>query len=216
MRPKELKELIDSGESTTLEFKRKATEPEKLAKEIAAFANTRGGYLLIGVDDDGKIVGVKSEKSEIDIVKTACEFFIEPPIEPKIEIVNIFNKDIIVVYIAQSLKKPHKRLMENNEDKKKFKRAYIRVGEQSVLASREMARILHFQNPDAAPVTLSIGEHEKRLFAYLDKNGKATIKEFSILANISKRRAERMMIALVRAGALQIHTDTSSDYFSLP
>lgn len=215
MRAKELKELIDLGESTTLEFKRKATEPEKLAKEIAAFANTKGGFLLIGVDDDGSIVGVKSEKSEIDIVETACSFYIDPPVEPNIEIVNYKNMDVIVVFIEQSKNKPHKRILENKEDNKKIKRAYIRVGEQSVLASREMSRILHYQNPDAPPVKLSIGESEKRLFAYLEKNGRATVVEFSKLANISKRRAERLMIALVRAGALQIHTDTDSDYFTL-
>ena len=74
MRRSELKELIAEGESTTLEFKRKFTSPEKIAKEIAAFANTKGGYLLIGVDDDKRIYGVKSDRYH------SCEsmFFNEP------------------------------------------------------------------------------------------------------------------------------------------
>ncbi len=89
MRPKELIELISEGESTTLEFKRKISSSEKIAKEVVAFANTIGGYLLIGVDDDGTLYGIESEKSDTDILEKACCFLISPPIEPIIEIVKI-------------------------------------------------------------------------------------------------------------------------------
>ncbi|MEQ8573732.1 MAG: ATP-binding protein, partial [Fulvivirga sp.] len=47
----ELKRLVSQGESETLEFKRKVAHPEKIVKEIVAFANTKGGKLLIGVSD---------------------------------------------------------------------------------------------------------------------------------------------------------------------
>ena len=65
-----------------------------LAREIAALANTKGGILIIGVDDDGTVVGVRSEKSEIDIVEQACGFYVFPPIEPEIEIIEYKNKDV--------------------------------------------------------------------------------------------------------------------------
>ena len=78
MNRKQLIELISQGESSTLEFKRKISSFHKIAKEISAFANTIGGYLLIGVDDDGSIVGVESEKSTVDEIKTACEFYLFP------------------------------------------------------------------------------------------------------------------------------------------
>ena len=52
IRRHELYDLIDSGEGPDVEFKRQFSSPEKIAKEIIAFANTRGGYLLFGVDDD--------------------------------------------------------------------------------------------------------------------------------------------------------------------
>lgn len=63
------------GEYTTVEFKRKFTTPVKFAKEVSAFANTKGGYIFIGVDDNKKIVGVKSEKEEIAQIVHACAFF---------------------------------------------------------------------------------------------------------------------------------------------
>ena len=66
MQAKEINELIAGGESTIVEFKRKISKPEKIAKEMVAFANTKGGYLIVGVDDNGTIYGIDSEKYEFD------------------------------------------------------------------------------------------------------------------------------------------------------
>lgn len=214
MHPKELKELIATGESSTLEFKRKVPSLEKIAKEISAFANTIGGSILVGVDDDGTIVGVNSEKTEMEAITVACQFYIQAPIEPEFEIVSFKGKDVLVVYIKESKNKPHKVLDENIAVKSQ-QRAYIRVGESSMIASREMSRLLASQNPDAKPLTISIGDREKRLFAYLEKNEKITVKEFAKLVNISTRRSERLLISLVRAEVLQIHIHSDSDYFTL-
>jgi len=214
MKPRDLKELIEQGESTTLEFKRKISSPEKIAKEITAFANTIGGYLLIGVDDDGTIRGIESEKSDIDLVEHACRFHISPPIEPEIEVANIYDLDVLVVYVAESPNKPHK-VSDDSIEHESALRAYIRVGEKSVIASREMTRVLAGTNVSSKPVTLSIGDKERRLFVYLETHEKVTVKEFATLVNISVRRAERLLVRLVKAGVMQIHVDTAHDYFTL-
>jgi predicted HTH transcriptional regulator len=213
MHPLELKDIIFEGESSKLEFKRKFTTSEKIAKEICAFANTRGGMILFGVEDNGKIYGVDSEKGEIDFIIHACHFYINPPIEPGIEIVNMFGKDVVVVEIEQSKTKPHFVVNDNSEDG--INKAYIRVGEQSVAASSEMTKVLEGLNDNAKPLKLSIGDKEQRLFRFIETNSKATVRDFSKLVNISKRRAERLLVRLVRAGVLQIHQDSSSDYFTL-
>ena len=214
MYPEKLKELILAGESSTVEFKRKFTSSEKIAKEVAAFANTIGGYLIFGVDDDGKIIGVESEKSEIDLIETACEFFVNPPVEHEIYIVSLNGKDVVVVRVKNSDNKPHKVIINHDEKKSELK-AYIRVGEESVVASKEMTKVLATQNRNSEPVKLAIGEKEKALFIYLEKHGKATIKDFSDLVNISKRRATQLTVRLVKAGVLQIHNSSESDYFTL-
>jgi predicted HTH transcriptional regulator len=69
MRYRELLELIEEGENIQCEFKRKFSTSEKIAREMIAFANTKGGYLLFGVDDDKKIVGVESEKETSELSK---------------------------------------------------------------------------------------------------------------------------------------------------
>jgi predicted HTH transcriptional regulator len=214
MNHKELLELISEGESSTLEFKRKVASSQKIAKEISAFANTKGGHLIVGVDDDGTIYGIHSEKSTIDEIEKACTFFIEPAVTPQIDIMNLYGQDVAVVHIAESEIKPHKILIHDKETNKDFYRAYIRMGEKSVSASKEMTRLMQSRSSDK-PLKLSIGDKEKRLFNYLEKKETATVKDFSKLVNISERRAERLMIRLVRAGVLQIHNDLRRDYFTL-
>jgi ATP-dependent DNA helicase RecG len=49
----EIRELIESGETRRVEFKSDREKNIDFAKEIAAFANGSGGYLLIGIEDDG-------------------------------------------------------------------------------------------------------------------------------------------------------------------
>ncbi len=214
MNAKKLITLIAEGESTVLEFKRKAVSPQKIAKEITAMLNTKGGYLLIGVDDDGTITGVRSEKSEVDMVQTACSIWIDPPVEPNLEIIGVYEKDVVLCYIEQGKKKPYKLRIEEPDGKISFK-AYIRVGEKSIEASKEMTRLLTYQSQEDKALTLSIGQNEKRLFAYLEKYERATVTDFARLVNISNRRAERLLIRLVRAGVILIHNDDTRDYFYL-
>ena len=64
MKRRELLDLIEEGENIQCEFKRQFTTPEKIAREMIAFANTKGGFIIFGVDDDREVVGVDSEKSE--------------------------------------------------------------------------------------------------------------------------------------------------------
>jgi predicted HTH transcriptional regulator len=215
MNPKEIKALIESGESTTIEFKRKATTPEKLAKEFAAIANTKGGYILFGVEDNGKVYGIESEKSEIDIIERTAGFHVTPPVEISLEFATLNGKDMIICKIPESKSKPHKVMVFDEDKKRIVPRTYIRVGEKSLLASNEMARLLTYSSHDK-PLTLSIGDKEKRLFSYLEKYERATVSDFANLVNISKRRAEQLLVRLVRAQVLQIHNDSSYDYFTLP
>ena len=216
MNKKKLKRLIEGGETSTVEFKRKLNDTHKIAKELCAFANTRGGVLIVGVDDDTTICGVMSEKTEAEIIRTACDFDLQPPITPIIHHFNILGLELVVAEIEESTSKPI-NLISKNENGQTIKRAYIRVGEKSVMASSEMARAMKYMNrydDSDDGVKLVVGKNEKALFEYLEKNERATVNDFSKLVNISRRRAERLMIRLLRAGVLQIHQDSAHDYFT--
>lgn len=215
MYKREILNLIEKGESNIVEFKRQGTTPEKLSKEICAFSNTKGGYLFIGVDDDRKIIGVKNEKAELDIIQQACYFNIVPVPKYEVSIFSIKKTiDIIVVYIPQSLNKPHKIKLFDTINNKFYWRAYIRNKDESVLASREMTNLMAYISKDEPMTNITIGKTERILFEYLSINKKINIQEFSKIANISRRRAERILIQLVKLGLIMIHTDLQQDYFT--
>jgi predicted HTH transcriptional regulator len=214
MTRQQLLELIAGGESQTVEFKRHFSSPEKIAKELCAFANTRGGYLLLGVDDDRTIVGVPSEKQEIELITMVCSFYIEPPLDAEVWVVTVEHKDIIVVYVAPSQNRPHRVVQPGSRPHSAS--VFIRHHDQSVLASREMVRLLAAQRPDAPPVTVTIGRRERLLFSFLEQHGRITVAQFAKLANISRRRASQILVRLTRAGVLQIHVEGGgTDYFTL-
>jgi predicted HTH transcriptional regulator len=219
MNAKQLRAIIELGETDTVEFKRKFSGFEKIAKEMIALANTRGGYLLVGVDDDGTVVGVDSEKSEIDLITSSAEFYSDPPIETDIDIVDIDGYDVIAVRIPESRTKPHHLVPSpsesNGQADARDTRVYIRQGEKSVMASREVARVLAATQPEAPPLVLEIGNIERTLFEHLERHERITLKEFRNLVNISERRASRSLVRLVRAGLIRIFTGSGDDYYTL-
>jgi predicted HTH transcriptional regulator len=213
MKPNDLKILIKDGEGFELEFKRKVSTPIKIAKTLMSFANTKGGIILFGVDDDSKIVGVGSEKEEMEMIQTAASFYCDPPIEPIIDIVPYKGKDVIVVSIEESNQKPH-YLNVDDESVNGGTRVYIRVNDKTLEASKEVVRILQSESPNAPPLRIAIGDAERRLFDYLDENERVTVKQYAKLVNVSNRRASRSLIQLVRAGILRIHTHEKEDYYT--
>lgn len=214
MKYKQIEHLIEEGEGFEVEFKRKVSSPEKIARALVAFSNTKGGTILFGVDDDRSIVGVESEKTEMEMILTAGEFYCDPPVKPKIEIVSHKGRDIIVAEIAESSEKPHWVIHERNGHDEEAK-VFIRVKDRTVEASKEVVKILEAESPDAPPLRISIGEPERRLLDYLELHERVTVKEFGDLVNISNRRSSRILIQLVRAGVLRIHTHEKKDFYTL-
>ena len=217
MNARHVRDLIEEGEGFEIEFKRRVSAPEKIARTLIAFANTRGGHILFGVDDDGSIVGVESEKSEANLILEAGSVYCEPEILPEIDIVAFSGKDVIVASIAESDRKPH-AFLGNGEEQESGNgglRVYIRVNDKTVLASKEVVRILRSERADTPPMRIAIGENERRLFRYLDEHERITARQFADLVNISDRRATRTLVALVRAGVLRIHTLERTDFFTL-
>ena len=207
--------IIGEGEGFTVEFKRRISSPEKVARTLISFANTKGGTILLGVDDDGSIVGVESEKSEAELIEIAGRDFCDPPIHPRIEIVPFSGKDVIVCQTAESSLKPHYFLGERDRDNGENTRVYIRVNANTVMASREVVKILENENPEAPPLKVSVGDNERRLFKHLETHERITVRELGRLINVSDRRASRMLVQLVRAGVIRIHTHEKEDYFTL-
>ncbi len=212
---KRVLELIEKGEGLNVEFKQRFSSHEKIAKEMIAFANTRGGFILFGVDDDKSIYGIESEKSDLDLVKETAGKFCEPPVEINIDIVEIDNKDLLIAEVTESKKKPH-RIQDYIKDLSlNDALVYVRVNDKSVLAGKEMIKLLQSQSAGKTLEKYIVGDKEKIVFNLLDKQETVTVKELSKVANISDRRASRTLIKLVRANLLLIHQkENGESYFT--
>ena len=102
----EIRELIRHGETETVEFKEKIGKPEELAETVVAFANGRGGIILLGVDDHSKVVGlaeVRYEDTITNILRSHCT----PQIKCEISRRQLDEKDIIVIRVEEGRDKPY-------------------------------------------------------------------------------------------------------------
>jgi len=203
-----VKRLISEGEGVMLDFKKTITSCEKIARSMTAFANNKGGRLLIGVYDDGTIKGVKSEDEERYMITRAATEFASPPLEPVFEEVYVDDKLVLVVDIPESEAKPHFAL---SDDGKWW--VYVRVKDKSVLASKIVVDVLK-RSSSTEGVLIEYSVKEKALLEYLDKAARITIKECCDLLKIGRRKAQKLLVDLILSGILRIHTTEKEEFYT--
>lgn len=126
--------MIAAGEDSFTEFKRDVSQRSDFAGEMIAFANTEGGSILVGVADDGAVVGVAEPQQVEEIIMNIARQNCNPPLIPVVERVATDEGLILVVSIPRRVSVPH----ENNSGQ-----CYIRVGSTKRLATpQERARLL--------------------------------------------------------------------------
>lgn len=209
MELRELKALVNKGEGQTIEFKRKAAFPEKIVKEMVAFANSNGGFLLVGVDDNGDIPGLKYLAEEKYVLEKAIKTHIKPAIRIKSITVQINEKRSVLIYqIFESRRKPAFYIPQTNVKGK----VYIRVGDKSLQASREMTKVLRGQRRKKG-IKIHYGEKETILMHYIDRNQQVNVNQFKEVAKISKREASDTLVRLVLSNILQITAGEKTDWY---
>ncbi|MCU0448363.1 MAG: ATP-binding protein [Bernardetiaceae bacterium] len=104
--PDEVRALIKEGESQTLDFKLKLTDAPKVARTLAAFANTQGGRLLVGVSDQGQVTGVDPEE-EKHMLQLAADRYCQPPVSLQFMELQTDGRVVLLAQVAESQVKPH-------------------------------------------------------------------------------------------------------------
>lgn len=215
MTRRELEQLVELGEGTNLEFKRRVPQPERIAKEIVALANTHGGRIVLGVDDDGRLTGIDHASEEQFLLRQAVETHCRPPVEYRTErVVMEPRTDVLVVTIPESNTKPHYVVTNNGAEDVGEGAAYIRVEARSMEASPDTVSELENQD-ERAGVTFEFGETESLLMRYLDDYGRISVSQLAQLADISPQRASQTLLRLTKADLLHLHPDEDGDYFTL-
>jgi hypothetical protein len=204
----QLKKLVAQGEGLTLEFKRKAAFPEKIVREIIAFANTKGGILLIGIGDDKSIPGLKHPEDDSHVLQKALKQC-KPAIELTETFIAVGNSRIVIQYeIPESKTKPHYFV----DQEKKF--SFVRVDDKSIQASREMREITK-RSQYKKDIRFHYGEHERLLMQYLDVNTSITLERFKQISGLKTFYASRKLVLLVLADVLRIKPTERGDIYAL-
>jgi ATP-dependent DNA helicase RecG len=134
----ELNQLIAGGETTTLQLKENVTNAVSAAQEMVAFANSRGGYLVVGVSDKtGEAVGLSFQDLQRiqNLLSAAANDLVKSPIVISTEVVDLAGKKVLVATVPEGADKPHTDkdgliFLKNGADKRK------------VTSREELARLL--------------------------------------------------------------------------
>ena len=140
-------------ESQTLEFKKEIPKNDQVIKTVIGFCNHVGGRLIIGVENDGTIVGV-GENEAMQIMEWLEHSIYQaatPPIIPKVMAQRIGDKIVLEIKISSGMNKPYFIKSEGPD-----KGTYIRVGRSVLRANADMIDELRWQTRglsfDAMPV----------------------------------------------------------------
>ncbi len=205
---KYIKRLISQGEHQQLDFKFEISDAKKIARTFSAFANTKGGKLLVGVKDNGVITGIRTDEEDY-MIESAAHLYCRPAIKYTTKKWQIEGRWILEVGIPESKRKPH---YARNEEGKWL--AYLRVDDQNFLANRILLRVWK-KRTGKRPVFLRYSEAEKKLLEYLRNNEKITLSEFLKTVKINKFRVENILVNLISIGVLEIEFTEKEVYYKL-
>lgn len=206
-----VKALVKQGEGTHIEFKLKAAHPEKIVRELVAFANTAGGTLLVGVSDDRQIKGLKFVDEEEYILVKAIAAYCAPAFTYEIHRVAITDeRHVLALHVPPSPEKPH---YVYSDASRQIGKAYVRVADKSIQASKEMREILKGERKQRN-IRFQYGEKEKILMQYLGENQRITVSAFAEVACIPRSIASRTLVLLALANVLSIQPNESEDFFA--
>ncbi len=136
MDARELLDLVKLGEDSQTQFKAVFNSPSALAAEISAFANARGGRIVVGVTDRGEIKGLSDEEvcRLNQMISNVCTQNIDPNISVTTENIQYENKIVVVIDVPIG---PNKFYVANGSD------IWVKVGADKRRARREeMQRLL--------------------------------------------------------------------------
>lgn len=200
-----LAELLRQGEGQHLEFKSRLSDAERLARTLGAFANSGGGTLLVGVADDGTIVGCAADAEIEATLRSASQVHLDPPVECTVSYEDCTGLTVARIEVPAS-NHPHRLYFAPKE-----RAVYVRSGASDRLASPQVIRML---GEPRAPLPIAAGRWV-RVEAYFETRTSLTLAEYMTLVNTSKRTARDELHRLVQAGHLRIHTAGSREEYTL-
>lgn len=206
---KHINQLIFNGEGLKLDFKHTISDAYKIAKTICAYANTKGGTLLVGVRDNKTIAGVKSEEEKY-MIEMAAQLYCIPPIDLKFTEHVIEKKIILEVTIDESKNKPVFAL-----DSEKKQIVYIRQEDQTFKAGIVTYEWLKFNNKSNNLSKNTYGFFESEIMQVMRENGPLKLNNLLNILPFKKRTIIRSLIKLLNMNIISVLCDNNLELFQI-
>lgn len=201
-----IRRLIQQGEHQTQDFKYCISDSKKIARSLVAFANTDGGRLLIGVKDNGRIAGVRTDE-EYYMVESAAKLYSKPPVGFTTRQHAVEGKTVLEVMVEPSKDKPH---FARDEEGKWW--AYFRKDDENRLANKVMIEVWKRQQSREG-ILISYSDAERILLDYLENNQKISVSKYARIARLSYKSAEQIIINFRSLNILKdYYGETRIDY----
>ena len=97
-----IEELIEKGESESLEFKESLKLKEEIGETVSAFSNSDGGVVLVGISDGGGVPGVDIGKNSVEELANYIKRNTDPQVFPSVKILERGGKNIVIVEVEES------------------------------------------------------------------------------------------------------------------
>lgn len=182
--------LIAEGEHQTQDFKFEISDACKIAKSLSAFANTDGGRLLVGVKDNGKIAGVRSEE-EMYMIEAAAQVYCVPEVRCSMQTYQVEGRTVLIAEVEANKEKP---VYAKDEKGKLW--AYVRIKDENILATPVHLRVWR-QAGCPAGTFLQYTEREQLLLSLLGK-GALSLNQYCRKARITRKEAENLLAQFIR------------------
>jgi hypothetical protein len=192
-----LKKIIQSGENQQLDFKFEISDSRKIARTLVAFSNTDGGTLLIGVKDNGKIAGVRTDE-EFYMVQAAADMYCKPEITFVSKRWLVDGKTVLEVTIPKGISFPYLAETEPNKWL-----AYIRVKDENILATSVHMKVWKNKAHDNG-ILIEYSDKVKTLMEYLEFNQSVSISRFCRTAFLPRNAAENILADLIYFGLIEM------------
>jgi len=205
---KYLRSLIAQGEHRQLDFKYEISDARKIARSLSAFANTEGGKLLVGVKDNGRITGIRSDE-EYYMVESAASLFCKPEVNFDTRLLNADGKSVLEVYIPETGDKP---VFARDEEGRWM--AYVRVDDENILASIIQLKVWEEEKKSRGKL-LEFTPREQLLLDTLAQSPGASLQQLKKDTGFPRPRLVALITKLVRFDVVKMTQDRSGTMFEL-
>jgi len=213
----DVRRLIAAGEGSKVEFKQGLPRAPKVARTLAAFANTRGGHFLVGVEDRGAVLGAPHPAQTARELREIAIHSIRPPLRPTVQVLDLDGLPIVIASIALSSHRPHEVDREDGTVE-----IPVRIG-SSTRAARGAA-LEALRNGRSPKGRSGLDALERSVLDWIGRQGdggtqsqgRCTPQAFAKASNVGVARARRAFVKLERAGHLIGHGTGSRRFYSRP